>query len=185
MAFIMSSKWFVLLLTVITAACSKKVTESNKAVYWTTPDSVARACPGRNFPNKYRLVKVNYNHVRQLLLSNSEVGGKHDTLDFPVPMPGGADEIFRIFPVNVMPDALKQKYPGIATYSGHNKTNAIESIRLDISPAGFRAMILSPIGTVLVDPYCLGDSLHIISYFKKDLPEGNKEPFEEVIPVDR
>jgi hypothetical protein len=166
-------------------SCSKKVTESKLATYWNAPDTTTSACPGRIFPDKYRLVKVNYSLVRQNLLSNCAVGGKHDTLDFPVPLPGGNDEVFRIFPVNVMPDALKQKYPGIATYSGSNKTNAIESIRLDISPAGFRAMILSPMGTILVDPYCLGDSVHIISYFKRDLPEGSKEPFEEIMPVDR
>jgi hypothetical protein len=39
-------------------------------------------------------------------------------------------------------------------------------------------MILSSRGTIMMDPFCGFDTLHVISYYKKNLPGDVKEEFE-------
>jgi hypothetical protein len=176
----------VVLSMLICFACSKKSAVPEKSLFMNEGGGAekAGACPGKTFPLQYRLIQVDYPGLRKLLLENDAVSGAHDTLDIALPMPDGTSKMFSIFPVHVMPDELSQKYPGLATYSGKNPASPAETVRLDISPAGFRAMVMSPYGTVLIDPYCPGDSIHVISYYKKNMPEGSKAPFEEVIPGD-
>ncbi|HEX5001908.1 MAG TPA: hypothetical protein VFW78_05395 [Bacteroidia bacterium] len=165
-------------------SCSSKTSSVASGECWKTLDvSATRPCEGKTFPLKYRLLEVDYPGLRNNLKRLDE-GAAGDSIDLPIPLPEGNNVLYTLFKVQVMPDALAQKYPDIHTYSGKNKSNASETIRLDISPAGVRAMILSPSGTVFIDPYCSGDSTHVISYYKKDMPENTKQPFEEVIPGD-
>jgi len=185
--FKLAASWLVMGFTLsmlLFVACNNKTSTLSTGGFWKTQDvSTAESCKDKTFPIKYRLIEVNYPGLRKEL-GRLDMGTAGDSIDFQIPMPDGSNDLYILFKVLVMPDALAQKYPGIHTYSGKNKKNAAETIRLDISPAGVRAMILSPSGTVLIDPYCTGDSTHVISYYKNDMPENSKQPFEEVIPGD-
>ncbi len=102
-----------------------------------------------------------------------------DTLSIEIPIPDGSWEVFRVSQVQVMAPELAAKYPYLKTYSGTSKLYPADQIRLEVSPDGIRGMILSSRGTILVDPFCKNDKLHMISFFKKNLPEGGKEDFEK------
>lgn len=149
--------------------------------YWddvTTTFIPSTECAGRIMPLKFRLLHVDYVKLRALLLQENAMQST-DTLLFPVPLPDGLTESYRLSPVQVMAPELAEKYPGIRTFSGVGVESPSDHIRLDIAPKGLSVMILSTRGTMMLDPYCQGDSVHVISYFKKDLPPDAKPEFEK------
>lgn len=144
-----------------------------------TPDSLI--CEGRVFPLKFRMMKVDYPGLRKKLLAvpYPAKGIAPDTIRLAVPLPGGALSVFRIFPSTVMPPELAAKYPKIRTFAGTNIDMPSEQIRLEITPLGFTSMILTEKGSIMADPFCKTDSVHILVYNKNDLPPGAKHPFEK------
>ncbi|VAX37016.1 hypothetical protein MNBD_PLANCTO03-1535, partial [hydrothermal vent metagenome] len=85
-----------------------------------------------------------------------------------VPMPTGEYQAFEIVESPVMEPELQQKYPEIRTYVGQGLDDPAATIRLDLTPHGFHAQVLSPHGRVMVDPLNRGDSLYYASYYARD-----------------
>lgn len=92
-----------------------------------------------------------------------------------IPMPDGSLQMFSIVQSPVAEAGLLQKYPGIQTYAGKGIDDPRASIRLDLTPSGFHAMILSTSGTVFIDPFAKGNTAYYTSYFKKDFQALNKQ----------
>ena len=138
-------------------------------------------CEGRILPALYRLMKADYPRLRTYLLSvhYPAKGEAPDTILLAVPTPDGAFGIYRIFPSTVMAPELAARYPEIRTFSGNSVDRPSEQIRLEITPLGITAMILTENGSVMIDPFCKGVSDLILVYHKKDLPPGAKQPFEK------
>jgi hypothetical protein len=85
-------------------------------------------------------------------------------------MPDGGFERFRIQHSLVVEPLLLTKYPELgATFRGQGIDDPTATVRLDLLPSGFHSMILSPHGTVMVDPYSKGDTANYISYYKRDV----------------
>ncbi|MBK9045776.1 MAG: hypothetical protein IPL74_03415 [Bacteroidetes bacterium] len=137
-------------------------------------------CPDKVFPTSYRLLQVDYPALRKLMVIQGETAGAlaNDTIILSIPLPEGGIEDFTMTQVKVMAPELAAKFPNIKTYSGTSNIYATDKIRADISPQGFRAMIQSSRGAIVIDPYCKNDSIHVISYYRKYLPENSKEDFE-------
>ena len=188
---------FVLLLSVtgLLLACSKKVTDppasqqelpvvKNTATqrFWKDIDTsfVNRNCPGKIFPIAYRTLKVDSSLVKEKLLIEGDFPGvvNKDTLELEIPLPDGTWEKFRINQVQVMAPVLAAKYPYIKTYAGSSMVYPADQLRMELNSATARIMILSTRGTILVEPACGEDKVHVISFFKKNMPEGSKEDFE-------
>jgi len=131
-------------------------------------------------PLGYRLLETDTSNLRKkLLIEGSEPGLiATDTIEIDIPLPDGTWEMFKLFQVQVMAPELAAKYPYLKTFSGNSKTFPADQIRLEVYPGGIRAMILSSRGTILLDPFCENDKLLMISYYKRNLPEGTKEEFE-------
>jgi Metallo-peptidase family M12B Reprolysin-like len=65
--------------------------------------------------------------------------------------PDGSLQTFSVWQVPVMATGLARQFPAIATYAGIS-SDGRSTLRCDLSPRGFRAMVMSPAGTWFVEP---------------------------------
>lgn len=94
-----------------------------------------------------------------------------------LPRPDGAPERFRVVESPVLSDELAALYPEIHTYSAQGLDDPSATARVDVTALGFHAMVLSPRGNWMIDPYQRDDTEHYVSHWGGDLPPGS-EPFE-------
>ncbi|QKK07066.1 MAG: hypothetical protein HND58_02075 [Planctomycetota bacterium] len=87
---------------------------------------------------------------------------------FAVPMPDGGYQAFEVVESPIMEPGLQRKYPDVRTYVGQGIDDPAATVRLDVTPQGFHAQVLSPNGRVMVDPLNRGDRTHYASYYAED-----------------
>jgi hypothetical protein len=94
-----------------------------------------------------------------------------------LPMPDGSTSRFAVRETSVMAPALAAQFPTIKTYSGFGLDDASASVRLDLTPQGFHAQVLSAsTGTVYIDPVSPADSQHYLSFYRKDMNRAAAGP---------
>lgn len=96
------------------------------------------------------------------------VQGRAAPMVISIPMPDGSLQRFSVMESPVMEPDLAARYPSIKSYAGQSLDRPATTVRFDVSPQGFRAQILSPEGTVYVDPYSRNNNVLHTSYYKKD-----------------
>jgi reprolysin-like metallo-peptidase family M12B/putative Ig domain-containing protein len=143
--------------------------------------SVTHGNPPRRdiVPRKYRTVQLNKSVLKNLLaLARPETSGPIETtgVEIQIPLPGGGVQRFLIQDSPIMEPKLAARYPDIKTYVGQGVDDPSTTMRIDFTPRGFHAIILSPAGQVYIDPYSRDTDTHYISYFKRDFLATNK-PF--------
>ncbi len=105
--------------------------------------------------------------------SGRQVRRGAEPLELALPDPTGALATFRIQQSSVMQPRLAARHPEIRTYAGVGVTDPTSTIRLDLTPMGFHASVLSPLGarSWYVDPAFnkRGTTTHL-SYLRSALP---------------
>ena len=129
------------------------------------------------FPLQFRTLILDVDGMKSFL-SNAPLeftdAAKTKSLIMTLPMPDGSMQRFSIIESPIMAVELAAKYPDIRTYLGKGIDDPYAGVRFDLTPLGFHAMILSPNGNVFIDPYALGDTQNIISYYTKDFSNPSK-----------
>jgi len=81
-----------------------------------------------------------------------------------LPMPNGEMERFSVLNSPVMAPALAARYPEIQVFAGQGMDSPEATVRFDMTPQGFHAMILKEGETVYIDPYHPGVRDEVIVY---------------------
>ncbi len=122
-------------------------------------------------PLRYSAVRLDITELRSAL-ADAPMEWTRAAEDNPqiitLPLADGSLGRFSVVESPIMAPELGAKYPEIRTYAGQGIDDPNASVRMDLTPAGFHAMILSPRGSVYVDPYQQGDLLHYIAYRPQD-----------------
>jgi hypothetical protein len=176
----------------LTAACNKKVSEpgshgketsqhlADTSGLWKDLDIPPPTDTAGFRPVRFRLLSLNFEGMKKLLLTapneNEKVSKKGVIVNMP--MPDGSWQTFAVYETMVMSPELAARYPDIKTYSGNGYVDKTMSVRLDFSPNGFHAMMITLKGAVNLDPYSRQEKNKYICYFKHDVDPGERHRFE-------
>jgi len=145
---------------------------ANAFALWTDIAADAIPATGERLiqPDRFRAVALDVEEMRARLsltpLEGTAAAASREVLELPLPA-GGLGR-FAIVESPVMAPELGARYPEIRTYAGLGLDDPSATARLDLTPAGFHAIILATGGTVYIDPFQRGDVVHYQSYFKAD-----------------
>ena len=147
--------------------------QSSDLLWYDVPESsISTTSPRYIIPNEYRVLQLSEATLANLLFSAPDKNsGKAATIELP--MPDGKNLTFAFYKASVMEPELAAKFPEIQTFAGYSVDNPAVHLRMDITPAGFHAMIRMPNQTVYIDPYSFKSTTHIISYFQHDYVKQN------------
>lgn len=123
--------------------------------------------------SSYRLLMLEPGGMRRLLAKAPVENLSRPSSEKPplieLPRPDGTEESFAIEEVPVMAPELAQRFPEIKTYVGRGVENPRAYVRLDFTPAGFHAQVLSGEGeTYYIDPFYHLQQDFYMSYFRHD-----------------
>jgi hypothetical protein len=130
------------------------------------------ASPRRDIvPQFYRTLQLNKAALLDLLASAPpEASGpiQMTGTELQIPLPYGGFGRFLIQDSPIMESKLAAKFPELKTYVGQGIDDPTATMRIDVTPRGFHAIILSATGEVYIDPYSRDTDTNYISYFKSD-----------------
>ena len=129
-------------------------------------------------PMSYRVVELNFGKMKKVLAKATTwdlAEHNQSTKLIAFPLPSGEMQHFRVVEASIFSEGLASKFPKIKSYKGWGVEDPTATIRFDVSPQGFHAMVLSAEGTWYIDPYAKGNTKNYIVYQKKDLV--SKDPF--------
>lgn len=130
-------------------------------------------------PTSYRTLKIDHAEMQSILNSapdESQVKAQYSPVVLSLPLPNGQTGRFSIVESPIFAPQLQAQYPDIRTYLGQGIDDPYATVRLDYTPQGFHAMILSPFGTVFIDPYSQYETDHYMSYYKHDYKPAIEQP---------
>ncbi len=123
-------------------------------------------------PRRYRTLALDMEALEQILAAAPLENGTDLTVPrgageviLSLPLPDGDFGRFRVIESPIMEAGLAAKFPEIGTYRGQGVDDPAATVRFDLTPAGFHAMIRSPAGSIYIDPYSREESDHYISYW--------------------
>ncbi len=152
--------------------------QTNTAIFWqdANPSTMRNQTANRWItPQKYRTLQLDKPNFEKLLRRAPNQNSRTSTpLNIAIPLPNGTAQRFAIKASTILHPTLAAKYPKIKTYSGKGLDDPSATIHLDMTPQGFHGMILSPKGTVFIDPYYKGRDDYYVAYYKKDFISSEK-----------
>lgn len=153
---------------------------------WTDlPESDIKVIGKRQIiPDNYRTLRADLKDLKSLLATAPLEGSQTSPALLSLPFPDGSFQTFSIVESPIMAPALAVKFPEIKTYIGQGIEDGTATVRLDMTPKGFHAMILRSGGSIFIDPYSSENQIHYLSYFKQDFHKNLSSPIEELPPID-
>jgi hypothetical protein len=120
-----------------------------------------------------RPLTLNAAGMRAALATAPREGRAAAPLLLALPLPDGSTATFQVLEAPVMAPALAAQFPSIKTYVGVGVDDPTASVRLDFTPLGFHAQVLSPAtGAFYIDPSSRTTTTQYLSFWKRDMP-GN------------
>lgn len=136
----------------------------------------------RIIPKVYRLYRLDDEQMRAYLrgapAEQDYLNGAHG-LPLEMPLANGERVRFEVWEAPVMHPDLGAAFPDIRSFAGKSVSRKGLTVRFDITPAGFHAMVFNPEGsTVFIDPYARGNTRDYLCYFRKDFVKKDGSRWE-------
>lgn len=153
---------------------------------WTDAEESGIASQGARDiqPLTYRTVALDISALAATL-SQAPLAGQSYVesagLTIELPFPDGSSQRFLVEEAPIMAPALAAKYPKLRTYRAQGLDDPTATARLDLTPKGFHAMVMSTSGSVWIDPYQRNDVEHHVVYNRRDYRRA--EPVDFVCGV--
>lgn len=136
---------------------------------------------GRRYiqPRAYLALELDVEAMRAALAQapmERTARAKAETTLLELPMPDGSFARFDIYEAPIMARGLAERFPEIKTYAGVGLDDPTATVRLDLTPQGFHAMVFSArSGTVFIDPlFHLQTRFYQVYYKKNYIAPPNK-----------
>lgn len=139
--------------------------------YWHSTTSDARNRRTWVKPARFKAFDLDRNQVRAELRRAPKEGRTRvaqSDFVFELPLPDGSLARFRCVESPIMEPELAAQFPELTTYAGRGIDDPRATVRLDLSPTGLHAQILSPSGAVYIDPLYVGEDTTHVTYRKSD-----------------
>lgn len=92
-----------------------------------------------------------------------------------LPMPDGQLQKFAVVNSPIMAEGLARRYPEIQVFAGQGLDAPESTVRFDVTPHGFHAMILGQDETVFIDPFQPGMRDRVISYTRSSFEASSSK----------
>ena len=87
-----------------------------------------------------------------------------------LPLPDGRTGRFAVREAPVLAPGLAARFPEIRTYAGRGLDDPAASVRLDLTPRGFHAQVLTGGGqSFYIDPASRTDARHYLGFYQRDM----------------
>lgn len=122
------------------------------------------------FPEARRTYLLDYDAMRLALFAapmERTLQARISPAIISMPTPDGTLVRFTVVESPIMGEGLAAQFPNIRTFSGQGIDDPNATVRIDVGPAGFHAMVLSPNGDFFIDPHNRLDLRHYVVYGKR------------------
>ena len=128
-------------------------------------------------PGAYRAVRTNLATLRQAFAGvqrepapqpNEVDAGQAVPAVIQLPDPDGGFQAFRVYESSVMAPELEAQFPEIKTYVGQGLDDRAATLRMDATPLGFHAQVISPRGTWYIDPFSKDNTQDYAVFYRRD-----------------
>ena len=137
-----------------------------QASFWSTPRNTRTEAPTTEVA-EFRAFQVDVASMESWLSevpTGKAFEASRSSWILELPMPDGEMERFSVLNSPVMAPALAARYPEIQVFAGQGVDSPEATVRFDMTPQGFHAMILKEGETVYIDPYHPGIRDEVIVY---------------------
>jgi hypothetical protein len=122
-------------------------------------------------PRAYRVFSLDQVALDEVLAQaplELSAAAKEENVVLTLPMPDGFLARFRVEESPIMEPGLAAQFPSIRTFIAQGLDDPTATVRFDVTPHGFHAIVLSAGRTVYIDPYRRGDTSTYITYDTRD-----------------
>ncbi|MEX0794812.1 MAG: reprolysin-like metallopeptidase [Pirellulaceae bacterium] len=116
----------------------------------------------------YRPLSLDTSGMRDLLTNVPLEFSGQNGKQIELPRPDGTFETFAIYETQVMAPELAAQFSEIQTFAGYSLDNPGSNLRMDMTPQGFHAQVLTAGGSYYIDPYYHLEDQIYTSYFRSD-----------------
>ncbi len=131
-------------------------------------------------PLVYRTVELDRASLSAVLSGAAHESQKMPGVALYLPLPDGSFARFAATESPIMAPALAARYPQIKTWRVHGLDDPRARGRIDLTPAGFHAMLMTQQGTVYIDPYQFMPGAYTasqyMSYYRRDAARASAQP---------